>query len=91
MEKRKEKIGYGEGIKYYLQLQKNMLTDEERKKYIHFIQGYRIEDGRKMPGERTVPQSFAPIYKRAVICNSCTGDWRCKRPDIASGGNIFSN
>lgn len=45
----KEKIGYGEGIKYYLQLQKNMLTDEERKKYIHFIQGYRIEDGRKMP------------------------------------------
>ena len=45
----KEKIGYREGIKYYLQLQKNMLTDEEKEKYIRFIQGYRVEDDRKIP------------------------------------------
>lgn len=45
----RERIGYREGIKYYLQLQRNMLTEEEREKYIRFIQGYRVEEGRKIP------------------------------------------
>ena len=46
---RNEKIGYIEGIQYYIKLSKYMMSDEEIKKYLSLCKGYRIENDKKVP------------------------------------------
>lgn len=44
-----KKIGYREGIKYYLEMGKSIFNKDEIEKKLLFLSGYRIEDYRKVP------------------------------------------
>ncbi len=44
-----KKIGYREGIKYYMDLQKSIFSNDEREKNMRLFSGYRIENYRKIP------------------------------------------